>query len=173
MTAYAYKPEVSDYATRGGQAAARAYRRRGKKTMSQSEYRKRSREELRLNKTPELTTWDIKYELWVVRGADLAAIVCDWIERRGMELQTGCLYIASELGCHEDVVYKLRKKEWVSFTFADALLVVIGQHFSLINGDVPYYANPYMSRKAWYAKARADGIKCPAEAWIISNPALS
>lgn len=175
--------DVADYAQRGLES-----RYMGKSPKTRAELNAASRktraatlEELRINKklAGALMASCGTTDLFVVSRADLAEIVAPWVERENAEVSNngtsvgGLLYLASEIGCHPDVIRNVltRGGPWVSFGLADELLVALDCPMAFQDGRVPVYVNPRMSFKRWCKRAAEEDIDCPAEMWLeYSHP---
>lgn len=172
--------DVVDYATRGNKS-----RRKGmvSKTRLEQNERQRERREatlagMRLNKraTQPLSR---RPDLFVVLRADIVEIIGPWIERQNDEAYGGAsnyiggnMYLASEIGCHPDAIRNVLRRggKYVSYGFADELLVALNQHIAFQDGRVPVYANPYISFRKWCERAAEEDIDHPAEMWFEHSP---
>lgn len=135
-------------------------------------------EELRVNKGPvgRVSTKGA-YDLFVVRGSDLLAILGPWVDQQAVAAGMpdicigGNAYIASEIGCTPDRIRNLFRvnTRWVSFGLADEIVTALGIPMAFHDGRVPVYVNPRISYKTWCKRAKEQDVDCPSELWLLHS----
>lgn len=155
-----------DHASAGGRASQRNRKRltNKEKSANRRALEIRLAQELSEGKTAILESWSPLTELFVVSSEDLNTLFTDWYTRRGMNLNEAAMYVASEIGCHKDVLTKLNKRQWTPLSLAEAVLIVLGREYATHNDEIPVYVSPRFTFKQWCQRADAE---CAALEWLL------
>lgn len=159
---YSFPADVHDYASRGGSKGKAT-----KKAIQSNAQRDKVRAEMALNKIP-VDRWDIKKDIWVVPTQVVYDVLVDWAARKNMCMNEAGVYLASEMGCHEDVIVRMTRKQWKPFGFVDVFFQVLGRED--LTSQVQVYANPHIKKNQWVLLAQAEGVEDPELAWAIHSP---